>query len=132
MHLQEQEKGIVKAGTLGAQIGTEKIVVPTGQNSSALRRFSQMVERGRLTARLWLVHDASRFYGFVADAAGWLRGQEGGPSGSSTGGVGRVKIGRSAEVEEVTHVSILQPIGVPGGEGRDGEGLLNEGQDCGG
>ena len=29
-HLQEHEEGIVAAGTLGAQIGTEKIAVPTG------------------------------------------------------------------------------------------------------
>ena len=30
IHLREDEVGIVAAGTLGAQIGTEKIVVPTG------------------------------------------------------------------------------------------------------
>ena len=30
VHLREHEEGIVKAGTLGAQIGTEKFVVPTG------------------------------------------------------------------------------------------------------
>ena len=32
VHLFEQESGIVKAGTLGALVGTEKIVVPTGGN----------------------------------------------------------------------------------------------------
>ena len=85
----------------------------------------------RLIAELWLVHDASGFFGFVADAVGGLGGQEGGPGGSSTSGVGRVEIGRSAEVEEVTHVSVLQPIGVPSGEGRDIEGLLDEGQNRG-
>ena len=30
VHFHEHEEGIVKAGTLGAQVGTEKIVVPTG------------------------------------------------------------------------------------------------------
>ncbi len=30
VHLHEDEVGIVSAGTLGAQVGTEKIVVPTG------------------------------------------------------------------------------------------------------
>lgn len=30
VHLLEHESGIVNAGTLGAQVGTEKIVVPTG------------------------------------------------------------------------------------------------------
>jgi quercetin dioxygenase-like cupin family protein len=30
VHFHEDEKGIVKAGTLGAQVGPEKIVVPTG------------------------------------------------------------------------------------------------------
>ena len=30
VHFREHEQGIVKAGTLGAQVGTEKIVVPTG------------------------------------------------------------------------------------------------------
>jgi len=30
VHLHEDEKGTVKAGTLGAQIGTEKFVVPAG------------------------------------------------------------------------------------------------------
>jgi quercetin dioxygenase-like cupin family protein len=30
VHFHEDEKGIVKAGTLGAQVGLEKIVVPTG------------------------------------------------------------------------------------------------------
>ena len=30
VHLLERESGIVKAGTLGALVGTEKIVVPTG------------------------------------------------------------------------------------------------------
>ena len=30
VHFREDEQGIVKAGTLGAQVGTEKIVVPTG------------------------------------------------------------------------------------------------------
>jgi quercetin dioxygenase-like cupin family protein len=30
VHFHENEEGIVKAGTLGAQIGTDKIVVPTG------------------------------------------------------------------------------------------------------
>src|SRR5579859_7931926 len=85
----------------------------------------------RCFLRTLLVHDASSFFGFVADAADWLDGQEGGPGGSSAGGVWRVKIARCAEVEEVTHVSILQPVSVPSGEGRDIEGLLNEGQDRG-
>lgn len=30
VHFREREEGIVKAGTLGAQVGAEKIVVPTG------------------------------------------------------------------------------------------------------
>ena len=30
VHLHEHEEGIVKAGILGAQIGTKKIVVPAG------------------------------------------------------------------------------------------------------
>lgn len=30
VHFHEDERGIVKAGTLGAQVGKEKIVVPTG------------------------------------------------------------------------------------------------------
>src|SRR6476660_6862310 len=30
VHFREREEGIVKAGTLGAQVGGEKIVVPTG------------------------------------------------------------------------------------------------------
>jgi hypothetical protein len=30
VHFREQEEGIVKAGTLGAQLGNEKIIVPTG------------------------------------------------------------------------------------------------------
>ena len=30
VHFHEQEEGLVKAGTLGAQVGGEKIVVPTG------------------------------------------------------------------------------------------------------
>jgi hypothetical protein len=30
IHLQQREEGTVKAGTLGAQVGTEKIIVPTG------------------------------------------------------------------------------------------------------
>ncbi len=30
VHFQEQEEGIVKAGTLGAQVRTEKFLVPTG------------------------------------------------------------------------------------------------------
>ena len=30
VHFHEHEEGIVKAGTLGAQIGTKKIIVPTG------------------------------------------------------------------------------------------------------
>ena len=30
VHFQEREEGIVKAGTLGAIVGTEKIIVPTG------------------------------------------------------------------------------------------------------
>ena len=30
VHVREREEGIVKAGTLGAQVGGEKIVVPTG------------------------------------------------------------------------------------------------------
>lgn len=30
VHTQEHEEGIVKAGTLGAQVGTEKIIVPAG------------------------------------------------------------------------------------------------------
>jgi mannose-6-phosphate isomerase-like protein (cupin superfamily) len=30
VHFHEHEEGIVKAGTLGAQIGNEKVVVPTG------------------------------------------------------------------------------------------------------
>ena len=30
VHFREHEQGIVKAGTLGAQVGKEKIVVPTG------------------------------------------------------------------------------------------------------
>ena len=29
-HFHQREEGIVKAGTLGAQVGTEKIIVPTG------------------------------------------------------------------------------------------------------
>jgi hypothetical protein len=31
MHIQEQEEGVVKAGTLGALVGAEKIIVPTGE-----------------------------------------------------------------------------------------------------
>ncbi len=30
IHFHQREEGIVKAGTLGAQVGTEKIIVPTG------------------------------------------------------------------------------------------------------
>jgi quercetin dioxygenase-like cupin family protein len=30
VHIQEQEEGVVKAGTLGALVGEEKIIVPTG------------------------------------------------------------------------------------------------------
>ena len=30
VHFHEREEGIVKAGTLGAQVGTEKIIVPAG------------------------------------------------------------------------------------------------------
>ena len=30
VHFREREEGIVKAGTLGAQVGTEKIIVPAG------------------------------------------------------------------------------------------------------
>src|SRR5438094_1326150 len=30
VHVREREEGIVKAGTLGARVGGEKIVVPTG------------------------------------------------------------------------------------------------------
>lgn len=30
VHFQEREEGIVKAGTLGAQVGTEQIIVPAG------------------------------------------------------------------------------------------------------
>jgi quercetin dioxygenase-like cupin family protein len=30
VHFHQREEGIVKAGTLGAQVGTEKIIVPTG------------------------------------------------------------------------------------------------------
>ena len=30
VHFREQEEGVVKAGTLGAQVGAKKIVVPTG------------------------------------------------------------------------------------------------------
>jgi hypothetical protein len=30
IHFPQREEGIVKAGTLGAQVGTEKIIVPTG------------------------------------------------------------------------------------------------------
>jgi mannose-6-phosphate isomerase-like protein (cupin superfamily) len=30
IHFQQREEGIVKAGTFGAQVGTEKIIVPTG------------------------------------------------------------------------------------------------------
>lgn len=30
VHIREQEEGTVKAGTLGAQVGTKKITVPTG------------------------------------------------------------------------------------------------------
>ena len=30
VHFHEHEKGIVRAGTLGAQVGTEKIIVPAG------------------------------------------------------------------------------------------------------
>jgi mannose-6-phosphate isomerase-like protein (cupin superfamily) len=30
IHFQQREEGIVKAGTFGAQVGTEKITVPTG------------------------------------------------------------------------------------------------------
>lgn len=30
MHFHQREEGIVKEGTLGAQVGTEKIIVPTG------------------------------------------------------------------------------------------------------
>jgi quercetin dioxygenase-like cupin family protein len=33
VHFREREEGIVKAGTLGAQVGGEKIVVPTGGNA---------------------------------------------------------------------------------------------------
>ena len=32
VHFQQREEGIVKAGSLGAQIGNEKIVVPAGGN----------------------------------------------------------------------------------------------------
>jgi quercetin dioxygenase-like cupin family protein len=31
VHFHEREEGIVKAGTLGAQVGTEKIIVPAGE-----------------------------------------------------------------------------------------------------
>jgi quercetin dioxygenase-like cupin family protein len=31
VHIQEHEKGVVKAGTLGALVGAEKIIVPTGE-----------------------------------------------------------------------------------------------------
>ena len=30
IHFHQREEGIVRAGTLGAQVGTEKIIVPTG------------------------------------------------------------------------------------------------------
>jgi len=33
LHLQEREEIVVKAGTLAVQVGTEKIVVPTGGNA---------------------------------------------------------------------------------------------------
>jgi len=31
VHIQEHEEGVVKAGTLGALVGAEKIIVPTGE-----------------------------------------------------------------------------------------------------
>jgi hypothetical protein len=31
VHFHENEEGIVKSGTLGAQVGTEKIIVPAGE-----------------------------------------------------------------------------------------------------
>ena len=48
VHFREREEGIVKAGTLGAQVGGEKIVVPTGGTAvlpAGVR--SSLVERGR-------------------------------------------------------------------------------------
>jgi hypothetical protein len=37
IHFHQREEGIVKAGTLGAQVGTEKIIVPTGGDRSLTR-----------------------------------------------------------------------------------------------
>ena len=51
VHFREHEEGIVKAGTLGAQVGTEKIVgTYRGNRNPAERRSPQMVERGRRSA----------------------------------------------------------------------------------
>ena len=37
IHFHQREEGIVKAGTLGAQVGTEKIIVPTRGDLSLTR-----------------------------------------------------------------------------------------------
>ena len=48
VHVREREEGIVKAGTLGARVGGEKIVVANwGRRRLAHRRSSSLVERGR-------------------------------------------------------------------------------------
>ena len=50
VHFHENEEGIVKAGTLGAQIGKDKFVVPAGERSPARGPPSSMVECGRRSA----------------------------------------------------------------------------------
>ena len=39
MHFHQREEGTVKAGTLGAQIGREKIVVPTGGPAGVVHKW---------------------------------------------------------------------------------------------
>jgi hypothetical protein len=40
VHTQEHEEGIVKAGTLGAQVGMEKIIVPAGGTVEGVAKIS--------------------------------------------------------------------------------------------
>ena len=47
VHVREREEGIVKAGTLGARVGGEKIVVPTGGTVVLPAGVRHHLERGR-------------------------------------------------------------------------------------